>query len=52
MAVTVGFDHGADGDACADVLLYRVKILSERSERNLSPSPAVENQRADFRHLR
>jgi hypothetical protein len=29
-----------------------VKVLSQRSERNFRPSPAVENQRADFRYLR
>ncbi len=52
VAVTVGFDHGTNGDACADVLLYRVKILSERSQRNFRPSPAVENQRAALRYFR
>ena len=52
VAVTVGFDHGTNGDACADVLLYRVKVLSQRSERNFRPSPAVENQRAALRHFR
>jgi hypothetical protein len=51
VAVTIGFDHRTNGDACTDVLLYRVKILSERSERNFRPSPAVENQRAAVGHF-
>ena len=46
VAVTVGFDHRANGDSGADVLLYRMKIFSQRSERNFRPGAAVENQRA------
>jgi hypothetical protein len=54
MAVTVGFDHCADGNVCADMLLDRVKIFSQRGQRNFRPSPAVEDQRAavgQFRQL-
>ncbi len=52
VAVTIGFDHRTNGDALANVILHRVKIFSERRERNFRPSPPVENQRAAFRYFR
>ena len=52
VTVAIGFDHRANGDAGADVLLYRVKIVSQRGQRNFRPSPAVENQRAALGHFR
>jgi hypothetical protein len=36
----------------ADVLLYGVKIFSERGQRNFGPTPALDNQRASVRHSR
>ncbi len=52
VAVAIGFDHRANGDVFADVLLYRVKIFSQRGQRNFRPSSAVENQRAALGNFR
>ena len=49
VTVAIGFDHRADRDAWADVLLYRVEIFSQSGERNFRPGAAVENQRAAAR---
>jgi len=52
VTVAIGFDHRANGDVGADVFLYRVKIVSQRGQRNFRPGPAVENQRAALGHFR